>query len=281
MRLAPVAAVVGVAHAASTWQIENEAVVAALLRRCGGALELLDGAAAKADALAGGCAPGMSTWPVLDFRLERHASAVDLRSSTAVPPAEAKLYTATMWPPPDGSAISRDLEKCVRLTPHRSDSGGFFVALLKKIRPLPADAAARAMPAPKPAPAVAGAAREEHSYARLDPDTASRIERLLGGADESRAARFGARLFSRSSAASRVVFMTDACAATCTGAAAERLHVVHAGATVFKRRRAALATAKPKGQAKGKRGGGLGGGYKMRPTPVGRQLLRSFCAGPS
>ena len=77
--------------------------------------------------------------------------------------------------------------------------------------------------------------------------------------------------------------MTDACAATCTGAAAERLHVVHAGATVFKRRRAALATAKPKqGKAKQgpKRGGGVGGGYKMRPTPVGRQLLRSFCAGP-
>ena len=41
--------------------IENEAVVAALLRRCGGALSSST-APPPASKLAGGCAPGMTTW---------------------------------------------------------------------------------------------------------------------------------------------------------------------------------------------------------------------------
>ena len=85
--------------------IENEAVVAALLHKCGGgrrgwagradtrsaemsrdepslgAVEVESGADAVAAELAGGCAPGMSTWPLLDFRLARHRDLASLRAS--------------------------------------------------------------------------------------------------------------------------------------------------------------------------------------------------------
>ena len=46
--------------------IENEAVVAALLQRCGGAVELVECDLGAIGALCGGCAPGMDSWRVYD-----------------------------------------------------------------------------------------------------------------------------------------------------------------------------------------------------------------------
>ena len=46
-----------------------------------GAVEVESGADAVAAELAGGCAPGMSTWPLLDFRLARHRDLASLRAS--------------------------------------------------------------------------------------------------------------------------------------------------------------------------------------------------------
>ncbi|EOD41942.1 hypothetical protein EMIHUDRAFT_194550 [Emiliania huxleyi CCMP1516] len=129
--------------------IENEAVVAALLHKCGGgrrgAVEVESGADAVAAELAGGCAPGMSTWPLLDFRLARHRDLASLRASARfaspsggsadVPVREKRLYRASMWPP-TAPSLAAQLRRCVRLLPHRSDSGGFFVALLRKARPI-------------------------------------------------------------------------------------------------------------------------------------------------
>ena len=118
--------------------IENEAVVAELLRRSGGAIELIEGAAAKATQLAGGCAPGMTHWQVYDFGLHAHASLASLRADGSVTAGQRRLYRASMWPPATpGWQSWAPLERCVRLLPHCSDSGGFFVALLRKVRPLP------------------------------------------------------------------------------------------------------------------------------------------------
>ena len=118
--------------------IENEAVVAELLRRAGGAIELVEGAAAKATQLAGGCAPGMTHWQVYDFGLHAHASLASLRADGSVTAGQHRLYRASMWPPATpGWQSWAPLERCVRLLPHCSDSGGFFVALLRKVRPLP------------------------------------------------------------------------------------------------------------------------------------------------
>ena len=166
--------------------IENEAVVAALLQRCGNALELVDGTAALASSLCGGCAPGMSSWKVYDSQMRAHESLGALRSAGGIPAAERRKFVSTMWPPrppsghraeerggPAGTAGTAGtataavsvaaagappknrherrlasgiasswspppLERCVRLMANRSDCGGFFVALLRKVAPLPA-----------------------------------------------------------------------------------------------------------------------------------------------
>ena len=42
----------------------------------------------------------------------------------------------TLWPPPAAAAASLGLERCSRLLHHDQDTGGFFIALLRKRRPL-------------------------------------------------------------------------------------------------------------------------------------------------
>jgi hypothetical protein len=45
----------------------------------------------------------------------------------------------SMWPPIPGASVSPPpLKRCMRLLPHLADMGGFFVALLRKVAPLPA-----------------------------------------------------------------------------------------------------------------------------------------------
>ena len=42
------------------------------------------------------------------------------------------VLTPTLWPPTDHADIRTSLRKCQRLLPHDQDSGGFFLALLRK-----------------------------------------------------------------------------------------------------------------------------------------------------
>ena len=298
--------------------IENEAVVAELLRRCDGAIELLDGAVETAAKLAGGAACGKEAWPVLDFRLWRHDNHAAMRVHSLVPPHEARLYKPSMWPPPAGSAIAAQLHRCARLVPHRSDSGGFFVALLKKVRPL------RRHPQPawprRHATASAAAddddgsddgsdghasdddggdggdggdghatasARQPQVYAPLPPELTSKVLPLLSGGSRGDAGDGGdggsggkrakkpkragkldaaleARLFARSSSGGRVVMLSPEAARLSGGGQAakgtRRLHVVHAGATICRRKR------------------GAADRKAWRLTPVGKQLVRALAS---
>jgi len=246
--------------------IENEAVVAELLRRCGGALEVVDGALAIAEQLAGGAAAGMSTWAVLDFRLIRHASVEELRAAPHVPPEERRLFVRTMWPPPPSSPLCEQLHRCVRLIPHRSDSGGFFVALLRKVAPFPLRSPERPL---KPVAAagpfsVSGRHRSCTPYSRIPQDVEARLERHLAIAAKYptlRASALGGRLFSCSARASRVVLLTSAAERCCNAVERgdSRLRITHAGAHILKRRR---------------------GAHGERPrwllTPVGRRILKDL-----
>jgi len=226
--------------------IENEAVVAELLRRCAGAVELVPGANAIATELAGGCAPGMPEWPLLDFRLVRHSELTALRRSADIPSSEKRLYMKSMWPPRD-PLISSQLRRCVRLIPHRSDSGGFFIALLRKVRELP--------PHPAPVwPRATGAvdavvenhgsdaisARSNHLYAPVAPAIAKRLDGIVGPICKHGGKADGGvahRLFARTLRASQVVYMTAGCERYAAGAGPNRLHVVHAGVPVLRRHR--------------------------------------------
>jgi len=129
MRLAPVAAAVGVAHAVSTWQIENEAVVAALLRTFGEAtLELV----AISDDLLPGLTrrAGLHTW-----RVRHRGQWHDTWQSVADRfPRKTPHFLRGTFAPSAEEAAALHLDRCVRLLPHDHDGGGFFVALLRKVR---------------------------------------------------------------------------------------------------------------------------------------------------
>ena len=245
--------------------IENEAVVAELLRRCGGALQLLDGAHDVATALAGGCAAGMTQWPVLDFGLNRVESYAELQHRAHARPAttaagsagdrrgagafagERRLYMRSMWPPSAAEAHRLQLQRCARLLPHVSDSGGFFVALLTKVRPLalrpppawprretPPPVAPTPTTAPPTAPDVPMSAA--HKYVPLPAKQSAALAKSTPLSKEQRTC-----LYARGAAASRIVYLTPS-AARCVGDESQ-LRVVHAGATVFRRKKRRRATA--------------------------------------
>ena len=221
--------------------IENESVVAELLRRCGGALELCDGAAETATALAGGCAPGMTYWPVLDFTLTRRDDYEAAVQATSVEQGK-RLFMRSMWPPSTLEANRLRLNRCVRLLAHRSDSGGFFVAKLTKVRPMQPHAAPRW---PRAVDAAAPAADDDapelatvHQYAPVaDTVLASLAPELptTTGGSKKRKAGWARRLHARSDAAAHVVYLSES-AGRCV-AKGSKLRVVHAGATVFKKQR--------------------------------------------
>ena len=120
--------------------IEDEAVVAALLGRAAGAVELEAWPADVLPALRRRA--GLRSWRVAD-----HADADDddgdeevaLRwhaSFDAARAAGVAHAVPTMWPPDAADAARLRLERCSRLLPHDQDTGGFFVALLRKRAPL-------------------------------------------------------------------------------------------------------------------------------------------------
>ena len=109
--------------------IEDEAVVAQLLRQAGGALELVD----VSDFLPGltRC-EGKSTWKVCNRAL------TFFENIEAVPHDEignGKILPG-MFPPTAEEAASFHLERCIRMLPHHNNTGGFFVAVLRKVREL-------------------------------------------------------------------------------------------------------------------------------------------------
>ena len=100
--------------------IENEAVVAALLST--GCVELVDAAELLGASGLNGLKyrKGLSLWKVLN-------------DECTVIKREAKEWPDTLWPPEDED-IAQSLKKCIRMVPQDNDTGGFFIALLKKVQ---------------------------------------------------------------------------------------------------------------------------------------------------
>ena len=308
--------------------IENEAVVAALLARCGGAIELVDVDRSAIASLCGGCAPGMDSWRVYDSKMRPHESLKELQAAAndGMPPAERRRFVATMWPPkppprsPHVSApstqssapapvesdssgeaklnrhqrrmaagiaapVSADntpwapppLERCVRLMANRSDCGGFFVALLRKLAPLPATPTPawphRAQKAAAAAGTPSGTDKPEgidsYTYVAVPSELTAECAALVvasGVVASTKAATrlLRGRLFRRGAKGSCIVYLSEDCERICCGVrsggtAAPRVNVVNAGATVFRRTRRASSTG--------------GGRDAWSLTAVGRALL--------
>ena len=102
--------------------IENEAVVAALLKECDGALELLDVSDELPDLKR---SPGLRDWQVWD-KFGYHPS---FRG-------EEQMFKLCETMFSDEETKKLPLERCLRLLPHHQDTGGFFVAVFQKVKPM-------------------------------------------------------------------------------------------------------------------------------------------------
>ena len=122
--------------------VENEAVVAELVKRCGGALEIVD----ASDRVRGlQRRPGITSWKVVtmvDDNVVEYPTFDDSQHES-VSVGLRRKFERSMWPPKTGvTKLGKrikgpPLERCMRLVPHLQDMGGFFATLLKKVAPLP------------------------------------------------------------------------------------------------------------------------------------------------
>ncbi|KAK3840762.1 MAG: S-adenosyl-L-methionine-dependent methyltransferase [Linnemannia gamsii] len=120
--------------------MENEAVVAEMLNRANGSLELVD-VSHELPLLKR--RPGLSSWKVFTKEGQEVEKFEDV-------PADAKgKYYPSMWAPKNAGELH--LDRCLRVYPHLQDTGGFFVAVLKKTAPFVAAAAVAAAGVETPA----------------------------------------------------------------------------------------------------------------------------------
>ncbi|GMF30674.1 unnamed protein product [Phytophthora fragariaefolia] len=117
--------------------IEDEAVVAELLRRSKGALELVE-----TDNVLEGLerSRGLTQWDVLD-----------VPSWDEAPEDQRHRLRPSMWPPTSEERDEMHLDRCVRILPHQNDTHGLFVAVIRKVREAD-NAGVAAGPAPLPQP---------------------------------------------------------------------------------------------------------------------------------
>lgn len=113
--------------------IENEAIVADLLRWANGSLELVD-VADKLPLLQR--RPGISTWKVLDSELTEYESFEKFSEANEQERKKDKV-SATMFPPTTEETERFHLDRCLRCVPHDQNTGGFFICLLKKVAATP------------------------------------------------------------------------------------------------------------------------------------------------
>uniref|UniRef100_A0A0N5AL57 tRNA (cytosine(34)-C(5))-methyltransferase n=1 Tax=Syphacia muris TaxID=451379 RepID=A0A0N5AL57_9BILA len=105
--------------------VEDEAVVAELIRSFNGAVELVDISSKLPGLLR---SPGLSTWKVFDKSMKV------FNKFEEVPEKARNYFSPSFFPPADEDAKTFNLHRCCRILPHAQDTGGFFVALLKKTK---------------------------------------------------------------------------------------------------------------------------------------------------
>lgn len=110
--------------------IENEAVIAELLQKAQGSVELVD---CSQDLPGLKRQPGIKSWKVFDKKGNEWSSYEKLQE--ALPPNQG--YKKSMFPPDADVVDTLNLQRCMRILPHHQDTGGFFIAVLHKKSGLP------------------------------------------------------------------------------------------------------------------------------------------------
>ncbi|KAJ5613995.1 Multisite-specific tRNA:(cytosine-C(5))-methyltransferase [Penicillium herquei] len=111
--------------------IENEAVVAAAIERCGGAANVkiidcsseLPGLKRKA---------GLKDWKVMDREGRIWTTWKEIEEQRDSEGIEGLARFSPSLFPPTGEAADLPLERCMRVYPHLQDTGGFFITVLEK-----------------------------------------------------------------------------------------------------------------------------------------------------
>jgi 16S rRNA C967 or C1407 C5-methylase (RsmB/RsmF family) len=101
--------------------LENEAVIAEVLRITGDAVEIVDVTDQLTELKR---RPGMQTWKVFD------ANGEEMEKTEVV--AGEKITKTMFSPTSEEQHISKQLSRCIRVYPHLQDTGGFFIAVLEK-----------------------------------------------------------------------------------------------------------------------------------------------------
>ncbi|KAJ0252404.1 S-adenosyl-L-methionine-dependent methyltransferases superfamily protein [Hirschfeldia incana] len=127
--------------------IENEAVVAEILRRCGCSVELVDVSDKLPELIR---RPGLKKWKVHDrggwYRSYKDVPKLQRDSvlRSMFPSGKSDKDSTTGGGSSSGEIASDEpevcdlpLERCMRIVPHDQNTGGFFIAVLHKVSPLP------------------------------------------------------------------------------------------------------------------------------------------------
>ena len=108
--------------------IENEAVLHRLLCETGDSVQLIDCRDLVPGLL---CDSGVTHWKPASKNLQYYDTWDD------VPEQWQTQVRPKMFPPQANEASKFHLEHCMRILPHHQDTGGFFVAVLEKVKSLP------------------------------------------------------------------------------------------------------------------------------------------------
>ncbi|CAK5121468.1 unnamed protein product [Meloidogyne enterolobii] len=103
--------------------LEDEAVIAQLLRHFNKEIELVDISGKILDLKR---TKGISHWKVFNKNLEEYSSIED------VPKEALRHFKPSMFPPKSEEIEAMHLDYCFRILPHQQDTGGFFVAILRR-----------------------------------------------------------------------------------------------------------------------------------------------------
>ncbi|XP_018468113.2 uncharacterized protein LOC108839838 [Raphanus sativus] len=129
--------------------IEDEAVVAEILRRCGCSVELVDVSDKLPELIR---RPGLKKWKVHDrggwYRSYKDVPKLQRDSvlRSMFPSGKSDKDSTTGGGSSSGEMASDEsaeevcdlpLERCMRIVPHDQNTGGFFIAVLHKVSPLP------------------------------------------------------------------------------------------------------------------------------------------------
>ncbi|KAM5482002.1 tRNA (cytosine-5-)-methyltransferase ncl1 [Microsporum audouinii] len=112
--------------------IENEAVIAHVIDRCGGSgkVEIVDCAKELPELKR---RPGLTTWKIMDKTGRIYENWAEAEEEVRkLNPAASRLVEGMF--PPSGDAEIGDLTRCMRVYPHMQDTGGFFITVLEKKR---------------------------------------------------------------------------------------------------------------------------------------------------